>query len=340
VQRLLVNRRIAGEFIPRFVAATRALKFGDPAEPSTIIGPMITVAHAQRAKAWIDEAASGGAEILTGGRRDGALLEPTVLYRVTDSMRVFCEEIFAPVVSVIEFDRLDEAVARANAINPLVYKTLPYDTDKDFAPISLIARAPMVAVANENFPPNNITELVTYAKQHPNAVNFASVGAGSASHLTAELFDMTANVSMTHVPYKGGAPAQTDLMGGQVQVMWGTAPYAQSLVKAGKLKALGQASATRSPAFPALPTVAEQGLPNFEAYGWIGLLAPAGTPSAVVAFWNQQLAKAVKNPEIAKRLADQGFEVVVSSPEKFGAFIQSEQKTWAKVIKEKNISLQ
>ena len=137
MQRLLVNRRIAGEFIPRFVAATRALKFGDPAEPSTIIGPMITVAHAQRAKAWIDEAASGGAEILTGGRRDGALLEPTVLYRVTDSMRVFCEEIFAPVVSVIEFDRLDEAVARANAINPLVYKTLPYDTDKDLSLIHI-----------------------------------------------------------------------------------------------------------------------------------------------------------------------------------------------------------
>lgn len=203
----------------------------------------------------------------------------------------------------------------SHAINPLVCKTLPYDTDKDFAPILLIARAPMVAAANENFPPNNIMELVKYAKQHPNAVNFASVGAG-------------------------GAPAQIDLMAGQVQVMWGTAPYAQNLVKAGKLKARGQAGATRSPAFPALRTVAEQGLPNFEAYGWIGLLTPAGTPSAVVAFWNQQLAKAVKNPEIAKHLADQGFEVVVSAPEKFGAFIQSEQKTRAKVIKEKHIPLQ
>lgn len=231
-------------------------------------------------------------------------------------------------------------VLDSHAINPLVYKTLPYDTDKDFAPISLIARAPMVAVANENFPASSISELARYAKEHPNAVNFASVGAGSASHLTAELFNMTANVSMTHVPYKGGAPAQTDLMAGQVQVMWGTAPYAQSLVKAGKLKALGQASATRSPAFPALPTVAEQGMPSFEAYGWIGLLAPAGTAPATIAFWNQQLAKAVKNPEIARRLADQGFEVVVSSPEKFGAFIRSEQKTWAKVIREKSIPLQ
>ncbi len=231
-------------------------------------------------------------------------------------------------------------VLDSHAINPLVYKTLPYDTDKDFVPISLIARAPMVAVANENSPPNNMTELVKYARQHPNAVNFASVGAGSASHLTAELFNMTANVSMTHVPYKGGAPAQTDLMAGQVQVMWGTAPYAQSLVNAGKLKALGQASATRSPAFPALPTVAEQGLPNFEAYGWIGLLAPAGTAPGIVAFWNQQIAKAMKNPDIAKRLGDQGFELVVSSPERFGAFIQSEQKTWAKVIRGKSIPLQ
>lgn len=115
VQRLLVDRKIAGEFIPRFVAATRALKFGDPGDPSTVIGPMISVSHAQRAQAWIDEAVSGGAEILAGGHRDRALLEPTVLHRVTDNMKVFCEEIFAPVVSVIEFDRLDEAVSRANA---------------------------------------------------------------------------------------------------------------------------------------------------------------------------------------------------------------------------------
>lgn len=115
VQRLLVDRKIAGAFIPKFVAATRALKFGDPAEPATVIGPMITVGHAQRAKTWIDEAVNGGAEILTGGRLDRALLEPTVLYHVTDNMKVFCEEIFAPVVSVIEFDSLDEAVARANA---------------------------------------------------------------------------------------------------------------------------------------------------------------------------------------------------------------------------------
>lgn len=227
-----------------------------------------------------------------------------------------------------------------HAINPLVYKKLPYDTEKDFLPISLVARAPMVAVANEDFPPNSIGELVKYAKEHPDAVNFASVGAGSSGHLTAELFNMNANVAMTHVPYKGGAPAQVDLMGGRVQLMWGTAPYAQSLVKAGKIKALGQASARRSAAFPSLPTLAEQGFPRFEAYGWIGLLAPAGTPPSIVAFWIRQLTEAVKKPAIAKRLTEQGFELVVSSSESFSAFIQEEQKTWGMVIKEKNIPLQ
>jgi tripartite-type tricarboxylate transporter receptor subunit TctC len=231
-------------------------------------------------------------------------------------------------------------VLDSHAINPLVYKKLPYDTDKDFAPISLVARAPMVIVANASLPANSVTELVQYARAHPGAINFGSVGAGSASHLTAELFNMKAAIATTHVPYKGGAPAQTDLMAGQIQIMWGTAPYAQGLVKSGKIKALGQASAVRSVAFPDLPTLAEQGIAGFEAYGWIGLLAPAGTPASVVAFWNAQLAKTLKQPAVARRLTDQGFELVGGSPEQFGAFIRSEQKTWEKLIAARNIPLQ
>jgi tripartite-type tricarboxylate transporter receptor subunit TctC len=231
-------------------------------------------------------------------------------------------------------------VLESHAINPLVYKKLPYDTDKDFAPISLVARAPMVIVANASLPANSVTELVQYARAHPGAINFGSVGAGSASHLTAELFNMKAAIATTHVPYKGGAPAQTDLMAGQIQIMWGTAPYAQGLVKSGKIKALGQASAVRSVAFPDLPTLAEQGIAGFEAYGWIGLLAPAGTPASVVAFWNAQLAKTLKQPAVARRLTDQGFELVGGSPEQFGAFIRSEQKTWEKLIAARNIPLQ
>lgn len=231
-------------------------------------------------------------------------------------------------------------VLDSHAINPLVYRKLPYDTDKDFAPISLVARAPMVIVANASLPANSVTELVQYARAHPGAINFGSVGAGSASHLTAELFNMKADIATTHVPYKGGAPAQTDLMAGQIQIMWGTAPYAQSLVKSGKIKALGQASAVRSVAFPDLPTLAEQGIAGFEAYGWIGLLAPAGTPASVVAFWNAQLAKTLKQPAVARRLTDQGFELVGGSPEQFGAFIRGEQKTWEKLIAARNIPLQ
>lgn len=231
-------------------------------------------------------------------------------------------------------------VLDSHAINPLVYKKLPYDTDKDFAPISLVARAPMVIVANATLPANSVTELVQYARAHPGAINFGSVGAGSASHLTAELFNMKADIATTHVPYKGGAPAQTDLMAGQIQIMWGTAPYAQSLVKAGKVKALGQASAVRSVAFPTLPTLAEQGIAGFEAYGWIGLLAPAGTPASIVAFWNAQLAKTLKQPAVAGRLTDQGFELVAGSPDQFAAFIRNEQKTWEKLIAVRNIPLQ
>ena len=231
-------------------------------------------------------------------------------------------------------------VLDSHAINPLVYKKLPYNTDKDFAPISLVARAPMVIVANSALPVNSVTELVQYAKANPGVINFASVGAGSASHLTAELFNAKADISTTHVPYKGGAPAQTDLMSGQVQIMWGTAPYAQGLVKSGRIKALGQASAVRSVAFPTLPTLAEQGVAGFETYGWIGLLAPAGTPASVVAFWNAQLVKTLKQPAVAQRLTDQGFELVGGSPEQFGAFIRSEQKTWEKLIATRNIPLQ
>lgn len=231
-------------------------------------------------------------------------------------------------------------VLDTHATNPLVYRKLPYDAQKAFAPISLIARAPMVAVANEKLPVNDIKGLVRYAKANPSVLNFGSVGAGSASHLTAEMFNHAAGVSMVHVPYRGGAPAQADLMGGQIQLMWGTAPYATSLIKAGNVKALGQASAARSPAFPDLPTLAEQGLPGLEIYGWVGLLAPTGTPEPIIAQWSGLLARVLKDPEVARRLGAQGFEVVASSPERFAAFIQDEQKRWAKLIDERRIPLE
>ncbi|WBY01432.1 tripartite tricarboxylate transporter substrate binding protein [Ramlibacter tataouinensis] len=231
-------------------------------------------------------------------------------------------------------------VLDTHAINPLVYKKLAYDNEKDFAPISLIARAPMVAVANEKVPVNSLGELVKYAKAQPDAINYGSVGPGSASHLTAEMFNMKAGIKTTHIPYKGGAPAQTDLMAGQIQIMWGTAPYAQSLVRAGKTKALGQASAARSVAFPDLPTAAEQGIKDFEAYGWVGLLAPAGTPADIIRFWNEQLKKAANSAEVGNKLREQGFELVLGSPADFGKFIRSETQGWQQLIKARNIPLE
>lgn len=231
-------------------------------------------------------------------------------------------------------------VLDTHAINPLVYKKLTYDNEKDFAPISLIAKAPMVAVANEKVPVNTLGELVRYAKGKPDAINYGSVGPGSASHLTAEMFNGKAGIKTTHIPYKGGAPAQTDLMAGQIQIMWGTAPYAQNLVRAGKIKALGQASATRSVAFPDLPTAAEQGIKDFEAYGWVGLLAPAGTPPDIVRFWNEQLKKAAQTAEVGSKLREQGFDLVLGSPAEFGKFIRSETQRWQQLIQSRNIALE
>lgn len=189
-----------------------------------------------------------------------------------------------------------------HALNPLVYKDLPYDNDKDFAPISLIARAPMVAVANKDFEPKDIKSFVAYAKAHPGEINFASVGAGSSGHLTGEMFNQLADVSMVHVPYRGGAPLMTDLLGGRVHMTWGTVPYVSAMVKAGNVHALGQAGAKRSKALPDVPTVAEQGFKGLEVYGWVGILAPAGASDAMLQFWHQALSQAVEHPDVAKSL--------------------------------------
>lgn len=230
-------------------------------------------------------------------------------------------------------------VLDTHALNPLVYKNLPYDTDKDFSPISLIARAPMMAVANLNFAPNNVSELIKYAKDHPKKVNFASVGPGSSGHLTGELFNQMANVSMTHIPYRGGAPLMTDLMGGQVEMTWGTVPYVQALVKAGKIKPLGQAGAARSAVFPDVPTVSEQGLPGLEAYGWVGILAPAGTPDDLIRFWHKALSQVMKQPKVAERFKSEGFDIIMNSPAEFKTFVSDEQGKWSKLMTDRNITL-
>jgi tripartite-type tricarboxylate transporter receptor subunit TctC len=221
----------------------------------------------------------------------------------------------------------------AHAINPSLFKQLGYDLQKDFAPVSQLTGGPLVIVVNPSLPAKNVPELIALAKSKPGALNFASSGNGQSTHLSAELFSSMAGIKMNHVPYKGSAPALTDVIGGQADLMFDTMLSAMPQVKTGKLRALAVTSAARSPAAPDLPTVAESGLPGYEAIAWNGLLAPAGTPKDVVAKLNAELKRALEAPEVKERFAAQGFGAAWTPPEKYAAFMQAELAKWAKVVK-------
>ena len=221
----------------------------------------------------------------------------------------------------------------AHAINPSVFKTLGYRLQQDFAPVSQLTSGPLVIVAHPALPANNVKELIAFARAKPGELNFASSGNGQSTHLAAELFSTMAGVKMNHVPYKGSAPALTDVIGGQAAVMFDTMLSAMPQVKSGKLKALAVTSAQRSPAAPELPTVAESGLPGYEAIAWNGLLAPAGTPPEVIAKLNAEVKRALEAPEIKERFSAQGFSAAWNTPAAYGAFLQAELDKWAKVAK-------
>ena len=221
-----------------------------------------------------------------------------------------------------------------HAINPGLYPKLPYDHVKDFAPVILVAGVPNVLVINPALPVNSVPELIAYAKANPGKLNFASSGNGTSIHLSAELFKTMAGVQMTHVPYKGSAPALQDLVGGQVQLMFDNLPSSLALIKGGKLKALAVTSATRAAALPDVPTLAESGLPGFEASSWFGLLAPAGTPPLVIGKLNGEIAKWLATPEAKERLLTQGAIAAGGTPEDFARFIAAETAKWQKVVKD------
>ena len=220
----------------------------------------------------------------------------------------------------------------AHAINPSLFKNLGYRLLKDFAPVSQLTSGPLVIVAHPALPANNVAELIALAKAKPGELNFASSGNGQSTHLAAELFDSMAGVKMKHIPYKGSAPALTDVIAGQTQLMFDTMLSAMPHVKSGKLKALAVTSPKRSPVAPDLPTVAESGLPGYEAIAWNGLLAPAGTPPEVVARLNAELRKALALPEVKDKFEAQGFAASWNTPEAFGGFLQAEVDKWAKVV--------
>ena len=221
----------------------------------------------------------------------------------------------------------------AHAINPALFAKLNYSLLKDFAPVSQLTSGPLVIVANPALPANNVVELIALAKIRKEGLNYASSGNGQSTHLSAELFSAMAGVKMSHVPYKGSAPALTDVMGGQVDLMFDTMLSSMPHVKGGKLKALAVTSAQRSAVAPDLPTVAESGLSGYEAIAWNGLLAPAGTPKEVVARLSTELKAVLESPDIRQRFEAQGFSATWGATVAYGAFLQAEVDKWAKVVK-------
>lgn len=219
------------------------------------------------------------------------------------------------------------------AVNRALYKDLPYDPQKDLQPLSLLASGPQILAVHPSVPAESLRELVDYARANPDKLSYGSVGAGSASHLTMELLKSEARISLVHVPYRGFPPLMQDLLPGNVQAAFAIIPAVLPQVKAGKLKALAVTSAKRSPLAPGIPTIAEQGFPQFDATAWIGLLAPAPLAPAVAARIAGDTERIMQLPEVRELLGRQGFDVVGSGPEAFAAFIRGETAKWTAIVK-------
>jgi tripartite-type tricarboxylate transporter receptor subunit TctC len=218
------------------------------------------------------------------------------------------------------------------SINSSLYPKLAFDPIRDFAPVILAASAPFVVIVHPSVQANGMKELIALAKAKPGQLNYGSV-TGSASHLSTELFKMMAGVNFVHIPYKGAAPATTDVMAGQIQMSFASTPGSIPVVKAGKVKALGVTSAKRIAKLPDVPTVAESALPGYEASVWYGVVAPTGTPREIVQRLNTEIARIIADPTQRERMVAGDFEPTTSKPEQFAAFIKSETEKWGKVVK-------
>ena len=224
-------------------------------------------------------------------------------------------------------------VLAAHAINDSLYPKLPYDTRKDFAPVSLVANLPMIVVGSSKLPAKNIPELIKAAQAAPGKLTFGSAGNGNTGHLAGELFASTAGVKMTHVPYKGSAGVVNAMLASDIDLTFDSISTSIPHVRSGKLHALAVTSAKRSALAPEVPTVQEQGLKNFDITGWYAILAPAGTPADISNKLSKEIATALQNPQVQAQLAASGYEPVGSSPQELGAHIQREMERWAAVVK-------
>jgi tripartite-type tricarboxylate transporter receptor subunit TctC len=226
-----------------------------------------------------------------------------------------------------------------HSVLPSLKPRLTYDIERDFVPVSFGAMFPVVLVAHPDVPVKTVADVIALDKRAPGTLSFGSAGNGGGTHLAGELFNMQAGTKLLHVPYKGSAPAMTDLLGGQVQFMFSDAPTALPQIKAGKVRAIAVASAKRSALLPDVPTVAESGLPGYEAYSWAAFVAPAGTPKDVVQRLSADIGKALDDPRVKQRLYDVGAEAMPSTPEAFGKMLHAEIAKWTKVVRTANIKV-
>lgn len=226
----------------------------------------------------------------------------------------------------------------AHAVNPGLQPKMPYDTDKAFAPVALIGVSPNVLVVRAESPYKTVAELVAAAKATPGKLTFASQGNGTSAHLAGELFKNLAKVELTHIPYRGAGPAMTDLLGGQVDMMFATASAVRPFVDSGKMRALGVTTARRSPAYASVPTLAEAGVPGYAAESWYGLYVAAKTPKDVIDRLNAAVKKAVKAPAFAKQTDAEGLAVDVGAPEQLDTYVRAEEVRWRKVVKDNHIT--
>jgi tripartite-type tricarboxylate transporter receptor subunit TctC len=224
-------------------------------------------------------------------------------------------------------------------VNPHIYKDMGFDPQKDLVPITNIASGPMVVVVNPNVKAKNLKELIALAKSEPGQINFGSAGVGSQVHMAGENFADAAGIDIKHIPYKGEAMGLNDLMGGQIQLMVGNIAAASNFVKSGRLRALAVTSRERSPMMPDVPTAEEAGLRGFESVGWFGLMAPAGTPHAIVDKIQADVAKVLQNPEVKKALADQGMVPVGNKADAMAQAIAQESKKWARVVANRHLQV-
>ncbi len=232
------------------------------------------------------------------------------------------------------------ATAGSHGINPSLYRKLPWNAVTDFAPISLVAMVPNIMVVNNRVPAKSVKELIAHLKANPDKFNYGSPGNGSTAHLSQELFKFMTGTRMQHIPYKGSAGVLADLIGGQIIVTVDNMPVYLPQAKAGKIRALAVSTATRSPAAPDLPTMAEAGVPGYSSGAWFGLMAPAGTPKAVVEKLAAETQRIVKLPDVKARLSALGAEAVGDTPVQFAAHVKAEIAKWARVIKDANVELQ